>query len=119
MTLQSLAFVLFPALTLLAQPAEDIKTHTETIRSASHTFQIDVGGTIDPENLEIIIDNQGDVPVKNPRITVNGKYNWYTLAGLVEEILRGPEPTKKRSWPSSTSSPSRVTGGVFPKTRPA
>jgi len=96
MTLQSLAFVLFPALALLAQPAPDIKTHTETIRSASHTFQIDVGGTIDPENLEIIIENQGDVPVKNPRITVNGKYNWYTLAGLVEEILRGARTDEEK-----------------------
>ena len=47
MTLRSLASVLLPALALLAQPAGDIKTHTETIRSASHTFQIDGGSQID------------------------------------------------------------------------
>jgi len=73
-------------------PAENpgtVKEHSEIIRSNSHTFEIDVQGTIDPENLEIVIENCGSVPVKNPRITVNGKYNWYTLEGLVNEIIRG------------------------------
>src|SRR5580698_445004 len=67
----------------------DLKTHTEVIHSDNHSFSIRVDGTLDPENVEIAIENAGDVPVKKPRITVNGKYNWYTLEGMVTEITRG------------------------------
>ncbi|MFC2075773.1 transglutaminase domain-containing protein [candidate division KSB1 bacterium] len=67
----------------------EIKEHTETITSNSHRFVIEVQGTVDPENIEIIIDNSGAKPVVNPRITVNGKYNWYTLADLAAEITEG------------------------------
>jgi hypothetical protein len=66
-----------------------IKEHTEIIKSGEHTFEIETSGTIDPENLEITIENVGPVPVKNPRITVNGKYNWYTLENMVREITAG------------------------------
>ena len=73
----------------LSGDADDhVRTHTEIVRASSHTFEIDVGGTLDPENLEITLDNAGDVPVSNPRITVNGRYDWYTLKGLLAEILR-------------------------------
>ncbi|MBI4903016.1 MAG: hypothetical protein HY820_05230 [Acidobacteria bacterium] len=67
----------------------EIRTRTETIRSGEHAFTIDVGGTIDPENVEITIENSGETAVRNPRITVNGKYNWYTVEGLVGEITAG------------------------------
>jgi len=66
-----------------------VKTHTEIIRSSQHSFEIQVAGTIDPENLEITIENAGDAAVKNPRVTVNGKYNWYNLESMLEEIIRG------------------------------
>jgi len=84
-----LAAVLAGHASLAANQPEGLRTHTETIRSSSHSFQIDVGGTLDPENVEIRIENAGDVAVKNPRLTVNGKYNWYTLQSMVEEITRG------------------------------
>ena len=95
-------FVLPVLLALLAgrMPAADtgvVKTHTETIQSSRHTFEIDVTGAIDPQNLEITIENPGDVPVKNPRVTVNGKYNWYTLKGLVDEITRGAKTEQEKA----------------------
>ena len=65
-----------------------VRTHTEIARTASHTFEIEVGGSLDPENVEITFDNVGDVPVINPRITVNGRYDWYTLKSLLGEILK-------------------------------
>ena len=67
----------------------DVREHTELVRNASHSFVIDVGGTLDPENIEITIENTGGVPVVKPRIKVNGKYNFYTLEDMVAEITAG------------------------------
>ncbi|MEW5977462.1 MAG: transglutaminase domain-containing protein [Acidobacteriota bacterium] len=75
----------------------DARTHTEVIQSSRHSFEIDVKGTIAPENLEILIENKGSVPVKNPRVTINGQYNWYTLEGMVEEITRGATTDEEKA----------------------
>ena len=52
-------------------------------------YTVDVGGTMDPENLEIVIENLGDAPVVNPRLSVNGLYDWYDAKSLADEIARG------------------------------
>ena len=74
-----------------------IKEHTQTITSGSQSFEIEVGGTLTPENLEITIENAGGQAVVNPRITVNGKYNWYTLKDMAEEITRGCTTEKEKA----------------------
>ncbi len=74
-----------------------IKEHTELITTDSKIFEIEVAGTIDPENIEITIENAGDTPVKNPRITVNGRYNWYTLSDLAGEIIAGCTTEKEKA----------------------
>ena len=58
------AVFLFFATSLPAAGSDNVRTHTELIRSSDHTFEIDVRGTIDPENLEITVENAGDVAVK-------------------------------------------------------
>ncbi|HUU26387.1 MAG TPA: transglutaminase domain-containing protein [archaeon] len=75
----------------------EIKEHTEVIESGEHTYEIEVGGTVCPENLEITIENIGDMPVKNPRITVNGRYNWYTLEDMAAEITTGCVTEKEKA----------------------
>jgi hypothetical protein len=51
-------------------------------------YTIKVGGTMDPENLEVTIENLGNTPVVNPRLTVNGLYDWYDAKSLAAEITR-------------------------------
>jgi hypothetical protein len=75
----------------------ELREHTELVSTDSKTFEIEVGGTIHPENIEITIENVGDVPVYNPRITVNGKYNWYTLKDMAEEITVGCATEKEKA----------------------
>ena len=75
----------------------EIKQHTELVSTSSRTFEIEVGGTTHPENIVITIENVGDVPVNNPRITVNGKYNWYTLEDLAGEITAGCVTEKEKA----------------------
>ena len=75
----------------------DLKEYTRIVKSAQETFEIQVGGTVDPENLEITIENLGEVPVENPRITVNGRYNWYTLEDLAAEITEGCTSEKEKA----------------------
>ncbi|MEA1996819.1 MAG: transglutaminase-like domain-containing protein, partial [Gemmatimonadota bacterium] len=83
--------------TAAADQSGFIREHTEIIESAEHEFTIEVGGTMDPENIEITIENTGSLPVVNPRITVNGKYNWYTLEGLAAEITTGCDTDKEKA----------------------
>jgi len=97
-------FVLIPGVTLAClalNPAwadsGKISEHSELITTSSKTFEIQVAGTIDPENIEISIENEGDTPLENPRITVNGKYNWYTLEDLVQEITAGCVSEKEKA----------------------
>lgn len=71
-----------------AQTAQ-VREHSEIITSRDRTFEIDVRGTVDPENIEITIENVGEAPAVNPRITVNGRYDWYTLKDMAEEITAG------------------------------
>ncbi len=69
--------------------AGQIREHSEIITSPDQSFEINVGGTVDPENLEITVENVGDVPAVNPRITVNGRFNWYDLQSMAAEITAG------------------------------
>ena len=78
--------------------ADRVRERSELIRSADHSFIIDVGGTLDPENIEIAIENTGSVPAVNPRITVNGRYNWYTLEGLTAEVIAGCRTEEEKVW---------------------
>ena len=76
---------------------DGLREHVEIIESNSHVFHIDVGGTIDPENLEVTIENLGSAPVVDPRITVNDRYDWYTLDSLVKEITRGCRTDREKA----------------------
>ena len=81
--------LLVPNLPASAENPRSIKQSATVVSGTEKTFEIEVSGTANPENIEIRIENIGSTAVKNPRITVNGKYNWYTLEGLCAEITGG------------------------------
>jgi len=76
----------FCILSLLPVSAREFSVE---VTSDSAAYTVTVGGTRDPANEYIVIENIGDVPVENPRISVNGKYNWYSIDTMLDEILRG------------------------------
>jgi len=79
------------AISLLATAAagqEGAKESSIVVDRPESEYTINVGGTMDPENLEVTIENLGDTPVVNPRITVNGLYDWYDVKSLAAEITR-------------------------------
>ena len=80
--------------------------HQETIQDSPHTYEIEFRGTIDgtmtrdpvaygayiqgwQPNRSLLIENVGQVDVVNPRIVVNGRCNWWTLAEVVAEATKG------------------------------
>lgn len=65
-----------------------VKEFSQIITVNDYTFEIEVDGSIDPINKTIIIENLGDSPIINPRITVNGKYDWFDIESLAGEITR-------------------------------
>jgi hypothetical protein len=81
--------------TLTAQDA--VKTYSIVVTKPEAEYTIEVGGTIDPENVEIDIENLGDQPVVNPRMTVNGLYDWYDVKSLVNEITRDCQTDEEKA----------------------
>lgn len=88
------------------------KVYQKVIRSSSATYQVNVGGNLDEfntrrftghyecgfqPNISVTITNSGDVEVINPRITVNGRRNWFSiqdiLAGIVKPGMTDEEKT--------------------------
>ena len=94
----ALASVLLAVFGCLPSSADSLREHAEVIRAADHSFIIEVGGGLDPENIEIAIDNTGTLPVVNPRISANGRYNWYTLESLASEITAGCRTDEEKAW---------------------
>jgi hypothetical protein len=60
-------------------------------------YTVNVGGAIDPQNLEIILENLGDTPIVNPRMTVNGLYDWYDVKSIVAEVTRDCRTDEERA----------------------
>jgi len=60
-------------------------------------YTVDVGGTIEPENLGITIENVGDASAINPRMTVNGLYDWYDVKSIVAEVTRDSKTDEEKA----------------------
>jgi hypothetical protein len=60
-------------------------------------YTIEVGGTIAPENLAITIENLGDTAVVNPRMTVNGLYDWYDVKSIAAEVTRDCQTDEEKA----------------------
>lgn len=100
------------------RPDDQARQHIESIRSGSHRYTIDFRGTIDgvmtrmpvgygafvqgwQPNRSVSIENVGPSDVRNPRIVVNGRRNWHTLADVVAEATRGyttPSDRARAIW---------------------
>jgi hypothetical protein len=80
--------------------------HVEPIANSPHNYRIDFRGTVDgamtrapigysagahgwQPNRSVLIENLGLVEVRNPRIVVNDRRRWHTLAELAAEATRG------------------------------
>jgi len=62
---------------------ETVQEHSVIVDASDATYTIDVAGTMDPENIAIELENLGVAPVISPRVTVNGKFDWYAVQSIV------------------------------------
>jgi hypothetical protein len=67
----------------------ECREYTQLITTNDYTYEIEVSGFRDPANMSIIIENLGDSPLINPRITVNGKYDWFDIESIAREASAG------------------------------
>lgn len=74
---------------LLLPPVLPAEQYSRVITAGDYTYQIEVGGTRDPVNETIIIENLGDEPIVNPRITVDGRFDWFDIRSMAAEATRG------------------------------
>ncbi|MBT4513332.1 MAG: transglutaminase domain-containing protein, partial [Chloroflexi bacterium] len=80
---------LTPVLLLIASSIAAGKEFTQVIETSDFTYEIKVDGFRDPANEMVIIENLGDQPLVNPRITVNGEKDWFDVKALALEATRG------------------------------
>ncbi|MEA2063145.1 MAG: transglutaminase-like domain-containing protein, partial [Gemmatimonadota bacterium] len=88
-TLSLLFCLVFPVSAVFAGEQGELKTFSRVITGPEAEYVIEVGGTLDPENVEITIENLGREPVESPRITVGGLYDWFDIHSMVREITGG------------------------------
>ena len=73
------------------------KEHSVIIEKPEGEYTVEVRGSMDPENLAIEIENLGDAAVPNPRMTVNGLYDWYDADSMVREITRDAKTDEEKA----------------------
>ena len=78
--------------------------HTEPVAAASHRYVVRVGGTLDGENTRdpvgygnygqawennrsLRLANTGDTAVVNPRLVINGRRPWRSIADILARII--------------------------------
>ncbi|MDP6040663.1 MAG: transglutaminase-like domain-containing protein [Candidatus Latescibacteria bacterium] len=71
--------------------------HSEVITTSDAVYEIEVGGFRDPVNETIIIENLGETPLANPRITVNGQYDWFDEETMAREATQGCESDEEKA----------------------
>ena len=91
--LQILAMLYLGVVTASGQ----IKEYSQIIVVNDYTYEIEVDGSRDPVNETIIIENLGDSPLVNPRITVNGLYDWFDTKAIALEITRDCKTDEKKA----------------------
>ena len=69
--------------------SDDVREFSFIVEGPEAEYTVEVGGTLDPENVEIILENLGDTAVVNPRMTMNGLSDWYDADAIVGEATRG------------------------------
>ncbi len=80
---------LLTALVLLSAGDAFAGQYSQVITVSDYSYEIEVGGARDPVNETIIIENIGDKPIVNPRITVDGRYDWFDMTTMSAEVTRG------------------------------
>lgn len=91
--LQLLAALFLGIVTLSGQ----VKEHTQIITVRDFVYEIEVDGSRDPVNETIIIENLGDSPLVNPRITVDGLYDWFDVEAIALEATRGCKTDEEKA----------------------
>jgi len=75
-----------------------LKNYSQVVENMREMeYYIDVLGTLQPMNDEIIIENIGDEEIINPRITINDKWNWYDSKSIMEEVVRDSKTDKEKA----------------------
>ncbi|HUU26384.1 MAG TPA: transglutaminase-like domain-containing protein [archaeon] len=97
--LKSSVSLCFPFIFLLAVPGRaERRECTQIVTVSDYTYDIEVGGFRDPVNETVIIENLGDRSLVNPRLTVNGRYDWFDVESIAQEATRGCRTDEERAF---------------------
>ena len=69
----------------------ETRQHSQVVTVDDGVYEIEVGGYRDPVNETIIIENLGETPLVNPRVSINGRFDWFDEETMAKEATRGYE----------------------------
>lgn len=72
--------------------------YSHVVTASEETFEVEVGGRRDPTPVAVIIENVGETPIENPRLTVNGRYDWYSREAMAAEVTRDCETDEEKAF---------------------
>ena len=90
------------------------KSHTEKITESKREYSINMGGNLDFDNsstrhcsnwevafqpnISLTIENSGKTLVRHPKIIVNGKRNWGSMAEILAEALKDTQNEQEKIY---------------------
>ena len=71
---------------------------SHVVTGKEETYEVAVKGRRQPTPVAVTIENVGDTPVVNPRLTVNGRYDWYSREAMAAELTRGCDTDEEKAF---------------------
>jgi len=72
------------------------RTHVETVTDSPVEYTVGVAEKRTVKDLALTLENTGRVPVVNPRITVNGRLDWFDSDSMVTEAMGDAETDEEK-----------------------
>ncbi len=90
------------------------KSHVERITSGRHEYVMEMGGNVDMDqaltreygrwrvgwqpNESLTIENVGAAPVENCKVIINGRGDWYSMEGLLQEAIGSAKNEQEKAY---------------------
>ncbi len=111
---RQLIWTLIGGVTLMAATSGRARagTHTEAITTSPTTYAVTIPTEAEVKDLSLTIENTGPVPVVNPRVTVNGRLDWFDKESIAKEALSSAKTDEEKAvalWEFARTQHQRMT----------
>ena len=87
-------------------------THTETATGSPTTYTVSILKEAGVKNVSLAVENRGAAPVVDPRMTVNGRFDWFDKQSIAKEALGSAKTDEEKAvalWEFARTQHQRMT----------